>query len=157
MPSTIFPGRDGVLFARVTIAIDTSGSVTIGEIRAMCSEVMHCLECYESNGQGMEIEVLYCDTEVHHTEVLSSGDMPYQNAKGGGGGTDFAPVMTHINDGELEEEESACLIYMTDGYCHSFGEEPPMEVLWMLVGEGAMSVSEFKPPFGKVAQMKISA
>lgn len=149
-PETIFPGRDGIQYARVAIAIDTSGSVTIEEIQTMCSEVMHCMECYESNGQGMEIEVIYCDTEVHHHETLSSGDKPYQDAKGGGGGTDFQPVMEYIP--ELEEEP-ACLIYMTDGGCSNFGKDPGIEVLWMLVGNYINE--DFKPPFGKVTKMQI--
>ena len=154
LPDSCLPGRDGIQWARVAVAIDTSGSVTVDEIRQMCSEIMHCLDCYDSNGQGMEIDVLYCDTELHGHETLTSGDMPYQEIKGGGGGTMFSPVMEEFKDRQYLTEDPAALIYMTDGCCDDFGDDPEIPVLWMMVGDYYNKT--FKPPFGTVSRMELA-
>ena len=136
-------------YEQIAMAIDSSGSISSKEIQQMMSEACHCLSEYEAKGIEIELPVAYCDTSVHHTEVLSPGDKPYQDAKGGGGGTDFAPIMEWVAS---LPEKPAALLYMTDGYCDSFGNNPNVPVLWILSGPGGNN-SSFSPPFGEVMEM----
>jgi len=136
-------------YEQIAMAIDSSGSISTNEIQQMMSEACHCLSEYEAKGIEIDLPVAYCDTAVHHTEVLTPGDKPYQDAKGGGGGTDFAPIMSWVTS---LPERPAALLYMTDGYCDSFGSDPGIPVLWILSGPGGNN-SSFSPPFGEVMEM----
>lgn len=136
-------------YGQIAIGVDTSGSISTQEIQQMLGEVNGCLATYEARGMEIEMPIAYCDTRVHHEEVLSPGDDPYKNAKGGGGGTDFAPIMEWCAN--LTEKPEA-LLYLTDGYCSSFGNNPNVPVLWVLSGPAGNN-STFKPPFGEVIEM----
>jgi predicted metal-dependent peptidase len=145
-----FPGSgEEDTYGQISIGVDTSGSISTDEIQKMMSEVCHCLATYEAKGMEIELPVAYCDTRVHHVEVLSPGDTPYENAKGGGGGTCFAPVMEWVAG--LPDKPEA-LLYLTDGYCDTFGVDPNVPVLWVLSGPGGNN-SNFQPPFGEVMEM----
>ena len=61
----------------------------------------------------------------------------------GGGGTDFAPVFRAVNQ---RHADAKAVVYITDGECNSFGEEPACPVLWALTENNR----RFKPPFGDV-------
>ena len=127
--------RQGDIKAPV-IAVDTSGSISSTEISTFINHTFEILDRYNFS----EVEVVYCDSRVRHTEYLSPGDKPHPR---GGGGTDFAPVMAHI----LEKDyPPAGLIYYTDGECLSFGDDPEVSVLWVVSQQ-----IQFEPPFGDVA------
>jgi len=134
-------------FQRVVLAVDTSGSITENQLSAMVSGCLDCLSCYEQNGQDPELDVIYCDSVIQRVETLGIDSKP--NPKGGGG-TDFAPVFAYLP--KLEVEPSA-IIYLTDGYCQSFGVAPDVPVLWVL----NRTNNYFKPPFGEVVKLQIAS
>jgi predicted metal-dependent peptidase len=145
-----FPGSgEEDTYGQIAIGVDTSGSISTDEIQKMMSEVCHCLATYEARGMEIELPVAYCDTEVHHVEILVPGDTPYENSKGGGGGTCFAPIMEWVSG--LPDKPEA-LLYLTDGYCDTFGVDPNIPVLWVLSGPGGNNTN-FQPPFGEVMEM----
>ena len=137
-------------YAQVCIGVDTSGSISQKEIEQMMSEVAHCLSEYESLGVEIELPVAYCDTAVHHEEMLAPGEEVCKDYSGGGGGTSFAPVMQWVM--EMDEEPEA-LLYLTDGGSSDFGNDPGIPVLWILGCGGVSAVSGFAPPFGRVINL----
>jgi len=88
---------------------------------------------------GDVLPVLYCDTEVHVQELTKDSPDPVRYI--GNGGTDFAPVNKWVAE-NLDTQPSA-LLYLTDGECDSFGEEPAYPVMWVTDN------LNFDPPFGE--------
>jgi len=123
---------------RVVIACDTSGSIDRALLQRFTSEALACLALYQQYGATSELDVWWCDTRLTKQVVSDASELKPQ----GGGGTDFAPVF-----GALTGEERA-IIYLTDGECASFGEEPPCPVLWAVSGH-----ARFQPPFGEVLRI----
>jgi len=135
---------------RVLLAVDTSGSVTGGELRGMVSECAGCAEYYSEYNPLYELLVLYCDDEVRRVERLTA-DGPAPDPAGGGC-TDYSPVMDWIlsDPDELEGARPDGLIYMTDGCCDGFGRNPGIPVLWVLTERNP----HFEPPFGEVCILR---
>ncbi len=96
---------------------------------------MTFLECTAS------FTVLYIDAAVAGVQEITP-DEPLRLEAKGGGGTDYRPGFEWI---EMEGREPKAVIYLTDGYCDSFPEEPGFQVLWVLTGRN----EEFSPPFGE--------
>ena len=63
-----------------------------------------------------------------------------------GGGTRFNPPFEYLDHYDIEPE---FLMYFTDGYCHSFADEPDYPVLWVLNEDN----NNFNPPYGEVVTM----
>lgn len=124
----------------VVLAVDTSGSISRKEINEFAAEIQGII----SDFNGVELLVIYCDSEVAGTEIVTSDDVPLNLNPKGGGGTDYIPVFDYL---EKECINPIALIYFTDGYCDRFpDEEPDCETLWALNNEN----SYFKAPFGEV-------
>lgn len=106
---------------RIAVAIDTSGSIDQvllsqfeAEIRAIVSEV-----------QPSQLDVLYCDAQVHKHDVFLQGE--YIEIKAvGGGGTSFVPVFDKMD----KEDPPKCLIYLTDLQGSFPSEAPDYPVIW---------------------------
>jgi len=118
----------------IAVAIDTSASVeeeTLGLFLAELEEIMQLFPHYT-------IEMISCDAKIQHRQTLTPME-PLVAALHGGGGTDFRPVFSL-----LEEEGTACrfLIYFSDGQ-GSFPERTPaIDTLWVLS-------QETEVPFGE--------
>lgn len=137
----IFPGLYSKEVGNIIVACDTSGSISTNEISVMVSELFSILENLEAvNKDNLEIPVIYCDSIVQKVEHLQIGDSPKPK---GGGGTDFKPPFDYI---EKNLNIPAAMIYITDGECNSFPENPGYPVLWALFKNNP----SFKPPFGDV-------
>jgi len=65
----------------------------------------------------------------------------------GGGGTDFAPVFSHLIEKRIQPDY--CVMF-TDGYGH-FGSDPTgkFDVLWVITNQ------DVKPPFGDVIRVNV--
>lgn len=132
----------------IVIAIDTSGSVNIEEVKAIVEEAKSCLDIMAENKDNASLTVIYCDAQINGVELFESGSEIKPNPKGGGG-TNFSPVFKHIEENDIE---CNALIYITDGYCWSFGDIiPSYPVLWGLTCENKM----FKPPFGETFKFEL--
>ena len=127
------------------IAVDTSGSVSQGELDQFAGEISSILEEY----QDITIQVLYCDTQVAKTEEFHSSDLPIQLKIHGGGGTDFRPPFTWV---KKNLETPTCLIYFTDLECRSFPKDPGYPTIWVWTKTHS-GRSYGTPPFGQVISM----
>ena len=137
------PGMHSQEIGSIAIAVDTSVSISARELAEFAAEISGILDAYDTRAQ-----VIYCDTEIGRTEEFTKQDLPLVLNPSGGGGTDFRPPFTWIE--EHADQAPACLVYLTDGYCSDFPEAAPeYPVLWALT-EGN---SRFKPPFGEVIEI----
>jgi len=146
---------------RVLWAIDTSGSMSGPDVVACLSEVQGACDVHKLSGV-----VVYCDAAVCGVQEIEQGDVIPESRSGesvasymsrasgfqpsGGGGTDFAPVWEWLvkNDGDI-----VGAVYLTDGYCSSFGKDPGVPVLWVVIGVNP----GFRPPFGDVVRVPLGA
>jgi len=137
-----FPTMHSESIGEMVVAVDTSGSIGQKELDQFASEITAIME----DVSPTNVTVIYCDTEVAHTETFTKEDMPLVlNAKGGGG-TDFRPPFEWV---EKKGLEPACFIYLTDMYCNSFPSPPPYPTLWV-------SISHLnEAPFGQVVEMQL--
>jgi predicted metal-dependent peptidase len=133
----VLPSLDSHGIGKVVLAGDTSGSMT-NILPAVFSEIVAALEVYEEQ-QTNGITVMWCDTELTEQLVSDVSDLKPV----GGGGTSFAPVFKAV---KTRHGDAKAVVYITDGYCDTFGEEPPCPVLWALTERNRL----FKPPFGEV-------
>ncbi len=125
----------------VVVAIDTSGSISDGEIREFLSEVTAL------KGQmRARVTLLACDHQL--AEGAPWIFEPWEEIDPevpltGGGGTDFRPVFQWVEKEGLRPE---VLVYFTDLEGH-FPELPPAyPVLWLVKGRE-------KPPWGQRIQL----
>jgi len=139
----ILPILENPEIGRLVFIGDTSGSTGVEEWREFLSEMFGVLHTFNID----RIFTIYADCEVAGTEWLEDGMTPSMK---GGGGTDFIPAFQYLEENDEGEETPACVIYLTDGYCSSFPEEPEYPVLWVICKNGDKS---FSPPFGEVAHL----
>lgn len=134
--------------ANIVVAIDTSGSINLDEVRAIVEETRNCLDMMSEDKENASLTVIYFDHAVQGVEVFESGSDIKPNPKGGGG-TDYAPVFKYVSDNDLKCDALVCI---TDGYCWSFGNIiPDYPVLWGLT----TGCYTFKAPFGEKFEFDI--
>ncbi|NCB23265.1 MAG: hypothetical protein EOM56_10595 [Deltaproteobacteria bacterium] len=131
------PARREARLPHVALAVDCSGSVDEQALAMFCAELTSVLDAYDTT-----LTVLYHDTKVQKTETLTRMDMPATLTPVGGGGTDYRPVCTHIEDENLQP---TCLIWFTDLECNRYPAEPEYPVLWVCSAK-----QQEQPPFGQV-------
>ena len=100
----------------------TSGSIGADELDQFAGEISAIAE----DVQPESIRVVYCDAAVQADQEFEPGEAVVLSSKGGGG-TDFRPVFTWVDEQGLTP---ACLIYLTDLACESYPEPLPYPVLW---------------------------
>ena len=143
----MFPALHSETLPPMTVAIDTSGSIGQKDLNQFAAEVQTI-----SDQWNVQINVLYCDTRIQGEETFEKGDAIKLSMKGGGG-TDFAPVMQRVREAG---EPPVCLIYFTDLFCSSYGDDPGCPVLWLQhsIGGGWRNWAT-SPPFGDVIPMEV--
>lgn len=138
--SIYLPGLRSEELGNVILIIDTSGSIDDEMIGQFSAEVQEILSLFK-----ISLTVIYCDDLVRSVQFLEP-DESIKLEPHGGGGTDFIPAFTYIEEHELEP---CALVYLTDGYCNSFPHAPDYPVLW-----GIYSFKDFKPPFGDTIRVE---
>lgn len=142
----VLPSLFSEKLAPITVAIDTSGSISQRDLEQFAGEIQSIMDTW-----NVDIHVIYCDSKVAGEDRFYGGDNVKLRMKGGGG-TDFAPVMDRVRSGE----ETTCLIYFTDLCCNSYGTEPDCPVLWVHVCDGPnWRHWAHRPPFGAVIPMEV--
>jgi predicted metal-dependent peptidase len=122
----------------VSIAVDTSGSISCENLRRACSEISTIVEAAGGSGR-----FIVGDASVHNDVPLKEFDADLLQ---GGGGTDFSPVFKH-----LEEHPTRLLIYFTDTW-GTFPPTPPdFPVIWA-VYESAQDEA-VHVPFGEIVRI----
>jgi len=124
----------------VFFALDVSGSCT-HDAKRLVTEARECLKQIDG-AENSVMKICYCSDRIHCTEIINTeSDIKLIY----GMGTDFAPAVKEFND----DNDSECLIYITDGFCDSFGEDPLKPVLWVLTRRN----DYFNPPYGETVLM----
>ncbi len=118
---------------KILIAIDTSGSIGMDEVREFFNEIYHIWK------QGVEVMVVECDTVIGNTYAYV-GKTPQSTT--GGGGTAFEAPIHWAN----QTYHPDALIYFTDGYGGNPVVKSRCPILWLLSKNGATveALSEFQ-------------
>jgi predicted metal-dependent peptidase len=129
--------------AKITIAIDISGSISDEEFYGAIKEVFNIVKTYKH-----EITLIECDTEIRQSYKVKSANTIRERSITGGG-TKFTPVVQYVNN-----TDTNILIYFTDGKGEeTLGVMPKgYKVLWVISGRGdKLSLIE---PVGTLKKLK---
>jgi predicted metal-dependent peptidase len=132
------PALESRELGEIAIGIDTSGSVdevSLSYARSVLESIIE--ECNPS-----AVSVFYFDAEVQSIDRFSRGDAVTWKPQGGGG-TDFAPVLSAI-DGE---GTAVCAVIITDLYGNFPDTPPALPVLWL-------STTDSVAPFGETVPLE---
>ncbi|MFT5872821.1 MAG: putative metal-dependent peptidase [Clostridium sp.] len=129
--------------AKITLAIDISGSISDEEFHGAIKEVFNIVKTYKH-----EITLIECDSQIRQAYKVKSINnvRPRCNTKGG---TKFSPVFEYVNN-----TDTNILIYFTDGKGEAILKVTPKgyKILWVISGRGdKLSLSE---PLGTVKRLK---
>jgi predicted metal-dependent peptidase len=118
------PSKNSKIVGDITIAIDTSCSVTIEEFAHIIAEINKILLKVRPD----KITLLHCDTDIRAIETYTAKDLPFNTAMKGRGGTSFSPVFQYIEDNRLNP---LCLIYFSDLEGSFNFQAPRYPTLWI--------------------------
>ena len=140
LPKLVLPTLWSESIGGLVIGVDTSGSVSEGELNQIASEISAIV----SDCRPEFVEVVYCDTSVSSSERFDKGDDITLHPTGGGG-TRFSPVFEHAAG---LSEPIAALIYLTDLWGDTEEcEAPPYPVIWACTDQSKCTATV---PFGTV-------
>ena len=126
MPHTYLPSQYSATLGHITIAIDTSGSVTTAELKAMLSEI----ESIRQHFHPETLEIIDCDWDIHNIFQVTDDQDILDLEFTGGGGTSFHPVIEYC-----DQIQPQALIYFTDLYAESVETEPDYPILWICTSD----------------------
>lgn len=130
---------------RVSVCLDTSGSVTGRQMAAFAAEVQGILASYPH----LTAELFFADAALHGPYPLRAHDALPEAV--GGGGTDFRPFFAHLATQQTDPHgPPGVAIYLTDGYGPFPPETPGLPTLWVVTA-GGLALEEF--PFGEAARL----
>ena len=123
---TTLPSRYSECAKRVTIGVDTSGSIGAEQLRRALTEIMAACETVKPE----MVDVIYWDAQVAGHEVYE-GDAVTTLAEvtkpKGGGGTDPVSMQRYMDAHGIKPD---CVIQFTDGYIGRDWGTWPAPVLW---------------------------
>ena len=124
----VWPGNVGFLTGGLVVGIDTSGSISQGEVTQFLSEVASIA----ADAKPEWLHVYWVDAEVHRIDEINNVEEVADLKPVGGGGTHMPAVFDKIDEEGVEPE--TCLI-LTDGYT-GFGDPQPYRVIWGITSSG---------------------
>jgi predicted metal-dependent peptidase len=144
------PGRRVLPAGRLVAVVDTSASVAPGTLARFLGAVASA-----ATSEGFdEVRLVQADAEVTKDETLFAAELLFQEvAMVGRGGTDFGPALRQLEAESRRFGERFTVVYLTDldGRFPAASEIQALEVLWVVPGK-----TDRKPPFGKVAEMRMA-
>ena len=126
----------------VAVAIDTSGSITDGDLSEFIGEMKGILKSYKSR-----IHVIECGTEVNKAYDLKPHTKINSKFFGRGGG-DLRPPYVYLKE---KRKRPNLLVYFTDMF-EQFPDKETVKTLWVRPSQVADYPAP-KPPFGRVLQI----
>ena len=140
----IAPSPTGDAIGELVVAVDCSGSIGVTELAQFAGEVKTIWEDHHPK----KLHILYFDSEVCHYDTFGREDEP-KLAFHGGGGTEFHPIWSFIEEKNIEPV--ACVV-LTDLCCaeEDFGDPPSYPVLWVSTMRQMDTA-----PFGQVIVMDL--
>ncbi len=134
----------------VWFVVDTSGSISDDAIAAAYSEICNAIEQFNGRLSGL---LSFTESYVTDPIPFSSVDDLMSIKPVGGGGNDFSDIFRYMQKNMISDLP-AQIIIITDGYDRFPKEEASMgvPVLWLINNDD----ESVKPPWGKVARIKVS-
>jgi len=133
---TYMPSRFSEAAKRITIGVDTSGSITDNQLRRALTEIMGACETVKPE----TVDVVYWDTSVAAHEVYEGDAVQtlHEVSKPvGGGGTSPSAMSKYLRARDIKPD---CIIQFTDGYVGGdWGGEWPAPVLWCISTKGVVA------------------
>ena len=136
---SVVPGHYSETIGRLVVALDTSGSMSVEDIREVAAEIRGMVP------NAQDVTLIVADSAVHQVipmdgleKILKSGEFR------GGGGTDHVCVFEYIAEHHLNPR---IFIGLTDLFSRFPEKKPSYPVVW-LVPEG-----HGDPPWGKVIEL----
>jgi len=129
--------------AKITLAIDISGSISDEEFHGAIKEVFNIVKTYKH-----EITLIECDSQIRQVYKVKSFNSIRKRCSSRGA-TKFTPVFKYVNN-----TDTNILIYFTDGKGEeTLGVMPKgYKVLWVISGRGdKLSLRE---PIGTLKRLK---
>lgn len=128
------PSKYDETLRRLTIGIDTSGSISQADITAFMSEV----KCATESCHPEVCDVIYWDDGVAKAEVYEGEDVKHiidTTKPAGGGGTRVGALREYLAKQRIEP---TCIVIFTDGYVESDwgGNNWPAPVMWCITTKG---------------------
>jgi predicted metal-dependent peptidase len=133
-----FPGKKNARKGKLTIAIDSSGSIDQDELDTFISSVYNIAKIWQA-----PIEFLCGDADIHDDLVIKYPDEVARIKLHGGGGTSTVPFFKR-----LEKAPPELLIFFTDLYTEFPDKEPGFPVVW------ATHNHDTEVPFGRLFYME---
>lgn len=135
----VMPGMKNDQLIDIVVAIDASGSISEGMLRAFLGEVQNIMDSFPA----FRIHIITFDTEIYNPVDYNSDNLDdicdYEIS--GGGGTDFTAIYHYLKNQEIEPMR---LVVFTDGYpCGSWGDPDYTDTVWILHG-----TTTIVPPWG---------
>lgn len=154
-PNTRYRGEGGMIMPSlqpdpeltIVVALDTSGSVD----KSLLSEFTTELKILINSVSYYKIIVMSCSDQVYNPRHYYKGDeIGFEFA--GGTTTVFAPVFEYVVKNGIKP---ACIIYFTDLFSDTFGNQPDCPVLWIgKFSEEWEKAHRKRLPFGRIINME---
>lgn len=130
------PSLSNPSLAKITVAIDTSGSISEEQFQQFISEVDYIIKKFKPK----ELELIQWDTCIKSIDTITSASDLRSIEFYGLGGTDVSEVLNHFNT-----SNSVALVCITDGEFYYPNVKVKKPILWCV-----HSNDSFKPNQGKV-------
>jgi predicted metal-dependent peptidase len=125
MAGIVAPSIQRIGAGNVVIGIDTSGSVSHGELTQFLGE----LNAISEDIMPTSITVITCDTHVRTVRRYERGEVIDDIHVGGRGGTSVTPVFQYIEENDIEVDN---MIYLSDLQVWDYPDvEPDYPTLWV--------------------------
>ena len=136
LPLFYLPTKYNESLGSLTVAIDTSGSISKETLTSIISEINYVNKTYKPS----ELTIIDCDSKIHNEYKIDEYDEISELKFTGGGGTSGRPVINYGN-----KTDTQLLIYFTDGIMNLNLQKPDYQFLWVIYNN-----PKFKAPFGDV-------
>ena len=121
-PDFYLPTQYSESLGNITIAIDTSGSISKQQLTEILSEISYIKERFKPKN----LTILDCDYVIHNVFDVTESDDICDLEFSGGGGTAFEPVIKYC-----DTHPTQALLYFTELYADPITEQPDYPVLWL--------------------------
>lgn len=127
LPQQIYmPSQHSPTIKRITVAVDTSGSVSQREFREMMTEVQALKDQFLPD----KMEVIMCDSAIRQIHDMKEYGHVSDLKISGGGGTSIIPVLEYC-----DKNPPTCLIYFTDLHFMVPDQSPDYPILWICTSD----------------------
>jgi len=141
LPDFYLPTQYSEALAKITIAIDTSGSVSKEMLTKMLTEIQYIRETLKPKA----LTIIDCDSQIHNVWEVTD-DMNILDLKfTGGGGTSCVPVMDYC-----KKNPTTALVYFTDLYMTPWTQQTDYPLLWIVYNN-----PRAKAPVGEITYYDI--